>query len=86
MKSRSTPTPFPSISLTDGDKRLLVPLEAESREITARGAKVLTALERRGYVRLSRGRCGPLGLLDGSTFASLTEAGRAVLAASRRTS
>lgn len=82
---KSTPPEPSSTPLTDEDKRLLAPLEDESLEVTANGAKVLAALERRGYVRLSRGRCGPLGLVDGSTFASLTEAGRTALAASRRT-
>lgn len=76
------PEPSP---LTDEDRRLLAPLEAESLEATADAAEVVADLERRGYVRLSRGRCGPLGLVDGSTFASLTEAGRTALAASRRT-
>lgn len=34
------------------------------------------SLADRGYVKLGRGRCGPLGVYAGDTVATLTEAGR----------
>lgn len=40
------------------------------------------SLADRGYVKLGRGRCGPLGIYTGETVATVTEAGRIAIQAS----
>ncbi len=65
--------------LDDTERDILAPLIDGPQTLTQTGERRLQDLARRGYVRLTPARCGPLGIRTGETIATLTECGMGVL-------
>lgn len=65
-----------ALLLSDMDRRILAPLTEGPQTLTPKGEQAIQDLVQRGYVSLSRARCGPLGIYTGESVATLTEAGR----------
>lgn len=74
------------MSLTPIERNLLKTLQSGPRICrTNPPSERVQSLVARGYVRLSKALCGPLAAETGEVIASLTEAGRAVIAEQRTT-